>query len=408
MLSRIDLRAGLESAGALRDALPRAAVTAERADAAVARILSDVRERGIEAVLEYGERFDGVRPESVRVPPSLLTDALAALDPDVRAALTESMERARRCHLAQLPSGTETSLGAGGTVRQRWIPVRRVGLYVPGGLAVYPSSVVMNVVPAQVAGVGSIAVTSPPQPGNRGWPDPTVLAACALLGVDEVYAAGGAQAIALLGYGAPDLDGAAMEPVDMITGPGNVYVTAAKRALRGVVAIDSEAGPTEIAVLADESADARSRGSRPDLAGRARPEGRVGVDHHRRVARRRRRRPDAGTGRADPTLGAGAGRRCDRATVGDDPGERPWTMRIIVANAYAAEHLEIQTRDADSVAARIRNAGAIFVGPYSPVSLGDYCAGSNHVLPTARRGPVLVRTEHHDLPEVGAADRVRP
>lgn len=383
MLQRIDRRAGL---GDPRDALPRAAGAAALADAAVVDILADVRDRGVAAVLDAGERFDGIRPAAIRVPQSVLVGALDALDPAVRAALVESADRARRGHQAQLPAETVTSFPGGGAVRQRWIPVARVGLYVPGGLAVYPSSVVMNVVPAQVAGVGRIAVTSPPQRGNAGWPDPTVLAACALLGVDEVYAAGGAQAIALLAYGAKDTtgpDGAAaqaVEPVDMITGPGNVYVTAAKRALRGIVAIDSEAGPTEIAVLADDSADPRFVAA--DLISQAEhdphaasvlittsPELADAVDQAL---------PDmvAGTPHADRVRTALSGPQSATILVADIHDA------IAVANAYAAEHLEIQTRDATAVASRIHNAGAIFVGAYSPVSLGDYCAGSNHVLPT--------------------------
>jgi histidinol dehydrogenase len=247
MLQRIDLRTGL---GTLRDVLPRAVVDIGAASASVGPLIDDVRRRGAEAVLDASERFDGLRPASLRVPAEVIAAAMDALEPAVRAALTESIARARAGHTAQLPTESVTQIAPGGTVTQRWVPVRRVGLYVPGGLALYPSSVVMNVVPAQVAGVDAIAVTSPPQK-EQGWPDPNVLAACALLGIDEVYAAGGAQGIALLALG----DGTVIEPVDVITGPGNVYVTAAKRLLRGAVAIDSEAGPTEIAVIADESAD---------------------------------------------------------------------------------------------------------------------------------------------------------
>jgi histidinol dehydrogenase len=389
MLHRIDRRAGLGSTAHERAALPRAAGVSERADTAVAGILADVRDRGATAVLDAGERFDGVRPTSVRVPAAVLAEALAALDPAVLAALTESMERARRGHQAQLPTETSTTFAGGGVVRQRWIPIRRVGLYVPGGLAVYPSSVVMNVVPAQVAGVDQIAVTSPPQLNNHGWPDSTVLAACALLGVEEVYAAGGAQAIALLAYGAKgsgDSDGSDgsdaefVEPVDLITGPGNVYVTAAKRALRGVVAIDSEAGPTEIAVLADDSADPAFVAA--DLISQA--------EHDPDAASVLITPSEALADAVDillPELVA-ATRHVDRVRTALTGPQSATVLvanlddGIAVANAYAAEHLEIQTADADAVAARIHNAGAIFVGPWSPVSLGDYCAGSNHVLPT--------------------------
>jgi histidinol dehydrogenase len=377
MLQRIDLRSGL---GTLREVLPRAAVNIGGATATVGPLIEDVRSRGAAAVLDAAERFDGVRPAALRVPKAVIEAALAEVSAAVRAALTESIARARVGHTAQLPTPTVTQIAPGGTVTQRWVPVRRVGLYVPGGLALYPSSVVMNVVPAQVAGVGGIAVTSPPQRDNNGWPDPNVLAACALLGVDEVYAAGGAQGIALLALGATDVDGTVIDPVDVITGPGNVYVTAAKRLLRGTVAIDSEAGPTEIAVVADDSADPEhvamdliSQAEHDPLAASVlittSPELADAVDavladrvsatkHHERVRQ------------------SLTGRQSGAVLVGS------LADAIVVADAYAAEHLEIQTRDAAAVAGRISNAGAVFVGAYSPVSLGDYCAGSNHVLPT--------------------------
>jgi histidinol dehydrogenase len=378
MLHRIDLRAGLDN---LRVALPRAEGAGAAADAAVATIMVDVRDRGIDAALEAGERFDGVRPASIRVPASVVAAARAVLDPELAAALTESIDRVRRGHAAQLPTETRTVFAPGGFVTQRWVPVRRVGLYVPGGLALYPSSVVMNVVPAQVAGVEQIAVASPPQRTNEGWPDPTVLAACSLLEVSEVYAVGGAQAIALLGYGAKSADGTAVEPVDVITGPGNVYVTAAKRALRGTVAIDSEAGPTEIVIVADDTADPRYVAA--DLVSQA---------EHDPNAASVLITPSVALADAVDALLPGlvrATRHSERvraALSGQQSGiilVASTEDAVTVANSYAAEHLEIQTADAATVAGRIRNAGAIFVGPYSPVSLGDYCAGSNHVLPTS-------------------------
>jgi len=378
MLQRIDLRSGL---GDLRGVLPRAAVDVGAATEAVAPIVQDVRHRGAPAVLDASARFDGIAPPSLRVPAEVIASAVAALTPAVRDALTESFARARVGHAAQLPVERVTTIAPGGTVTQRWVPVRRVGLYVPGGLALYPSSVVMNVVPAQVAGVDAIAVTSPPQKDNNGWPDPNVLAACALLGVDEVYAAGGAQGIALLALGATDTDGTVIEPVDVITGPGNVYVTAAKRLLRGTVAIDSEAGPTEIAVLADDSADPdhvaadlisqaehdplaasvliTTSADLADAVDELLPQRVSNTKHHERVR---------------IALSGSQSGAVLVASIDD---------AVAVADAYAAEHLEIQTRDAAVVAGRIRNAGAVFVGPFSPVSLGDYCAGSNHVLPTS-------------------------
>ncbi len=373
MLQRIDLRAGLPPA--LGDVLPRAAVDIGAATASVAPIIDDVRHRGAEAVLDAGERFDGVRPASLRVPAQVIEDAAGAIDGPVRDALVESIARARAGHTAQLPAETVTELATGGVVRQRWVPVRRVGLYVPGGRALYPSSVVMNVVPAQVAGVDAIAVTSPPQKDNDGWPDRNVLAACALLGVDEVYAAGGAQGIAMLALGA---DG--VGPVDVITGPGNVYVTAAKRLLRGVVGIDSEAGPTEIAVIADDSADPEFVAA--DLISQAEHDplaASVLITTSVELA-------DAVDQALLPRVSVTKHtERITQALTGPQSGVvlvASLDDALAVADAYAAEHLEIQTSDAGAVAARVRNAGAVFVGSYSPVSLGDYCAGSNHVLPT--------------------------
>ncbi len=379
-LRRIDLRSGLPTTTALRTVMPRASVDVGTATAAVSELVGAVREHGASAVLDATERFDGVRPATLRVPAAVLAASLESADPRIVAALRESIERARAGHAAQLPTGVRTEIAPGGVVEQRWVPVARVGLYVPGGLALYPSSVVMNVVPAQVAGVAGIAVTSPAQKTNDGWPDPNVLAACALLGVDEVYAAGGAQGVALLAYGATDTDGTVIEPVDVITGPGNVYVTAAKRLVRGLVAIDSEAGPTEIAVIADASASAVHVAA--DLVSQAEHDplaAAVLITTSAELADA----VDAEIARRVPTT-----RHADRVTVALS-GEQSGIVlvssiddAVAVSDAYAAEHLEIQTVDAPAVAARIRNAGAVFVGPWSPVSLGDYCAGSNHVLPT--------------------------
>ena len=341
---------------------------------------------------ELGQRFDGVRPGRLRVPAEVLKTALDVLDPDVRAALAETIRRVRIVHEDQRRTDTTTQVAPGGTVVERWLPVDRVGLYVPGGVAVYPSSVVMNVVPAQIAGVASIAVTSPPQRDNfgvfAGYPAPTILAACELLGIDEVYAVGGAQAIAMFAYGAseagvdgtPNTGAVVCEPVTLVTGPGNIYVAAAKRLLKGLIGIDAEAGPTEIAVLADDSADPEHVAA--DLISQAEHDTlaasvlitdsedlavRVEAALLRRVASAKH---------TERIAAALAGRQSGVVLVDDVEAG------ITVVNAYAAEHLEIQTRDARGVALRIRNAGAIFVGAFAPVSLGDYCAGSNHVLPT--------------------------
>ncbi|MEO6792550.1 MAG: histidinol dehydrogenase [Mycobacterium sp.] len=388
MMARIDLRgtdqSGLSQAQ-LRAVLPRGGVDVEAVLSRVRPIVEAVAQRGVAAALEFGESFDHVRPAAVRVPGAALQAALAELDPAVRTALEMAITRARAVHTDQRRTDTTTTLAPGATVTERWVPVERVGLYVPGGNAVYPSSVVMNVVPAQIAGVDSLVVASPPQAGVQGQfeglPHPTILAAARLLGVDEVWAVGGAQAVALLAYGGVDTDGTELAPVDMITGPGNIYVTAAKRLCRSQVGIDAEAGPTEIAILADHTADPAHLAA--DLISQAEHDemaASVLVTTSSELAdatdRQVRVQLETTVHRQRVTT-ALAGRQSAIVLVDDlDAGIR-------VVNAYAAEHLEIQTADAAAVATRIRSAGAIFVGPYAPVSLGDYCAGSNHVLPTA-------------------------
>ncbi|SEC68576.1 histidinol dehydrogenase [Streptomyces sp. 2224.1] len=376
MISRIDLRGdALPEGGALRDLLPRAEFDVEAALEKVRPICEDVRHRGTAALIDYARRFDGVEIERVRVPAEALRAALDALDPAVRAALEESIRRARIVHREQRRTDVTTKVVPGGTVTERWVPVERVGLYVPGGLAVYPSSVVMNVVPAQEAGVTGIAVTSPPQQEFGGRPHPTILAACALLGVDEVYAAGGAQAIAMFAYGTEEC-----LPVNLVTGPGNIFVASAKRLLKGRIGIDAEAGPTEIAVLADATADPEHVAA--DLISQAEHDtlaAAVLVTDSTELAdavEDALGRQVAATKHIERITEALAGRQSAVVLVdGIDEG-------LKVVDAYGAEHLEIQTADASAVAARVRNAGAVFVGPWAPVSLGDYCAGSNHVLPT--------------------------
>lgn len=381
LLRRIDLRGTTLSAARLRTALPRGGVDVDAVLPKVRPIVDAVIDRGADAALEYGASFDGVRPDSVRVPADHLAAALQNLDPDVRAALEVAIERARAVHADQRRTDSTTTLAPGATVTERWVPVERVGLYVPGGNAVYPSSVVMNVVPAQTAGVDSLVIASPPQAEFAGLPHPTILAAAALLGVDEVWAVGGAQAVALLAYGGTDTDGTELVPVDMITGPGNIYVTAAKRICRSQVGIDAEAGPTEIAILADHTADPVhvvadliSQAEHDEMAAS------VLVTDSAELADATDRELAVQletTVHRERVTAALGGQQSAIVLVDDiDAGIR-------TVNAYAAEHLEIQTTAAAEVANRIRSAGAIFVGPYSPVSLGDYCAGSNHVLPTA-------------------------
>jgi histidinol dehydrogenase len=385
VMARIDLRGADLSTARLRAALPRGGVDVEAALSTVRPIVDAVADRGAEAALDYGESFDGVRPPTVRVPSAELDAALAGLDRAVRAALEVAIERTRAVHADQRRSDVTTTLGPGATVTERWVPVDRVGLYVPGGNAVYPSSVVMNVVPAQAAGVGSLVVASPPQAQSQGRfigsPHPTILAAARLLGVDEVWAVGGAQAVALMAYGGVDSDGGELPPVDMITGPGNIYVTAAKRLCRSRVGIDAEAGPTEIAILADDTADPAHVAA--DLISQA---------EHDEMAASVLVTPSAQLADAtDSELAAQLQTTVHRQRVTTALAGRQSAVILVddidagirTVNAYAAEHLEIQTANSDKVAAQIRSAGAIFVGPYSPVSLGDYCAGSNHVLPTA-------------------------
>ncbi|UMG92119.1 histidinol dehydrogenase [Nocardioides sp. TF02-7] len=354
---------------------PRADFDVEAAVPAVHAICEEVRTRGVDAIRELGERFDGVRVDDLRVAPEAMTAALEQLDPDVRAGLEESIARLRAASERELEADVVTDVAPGARVVQRKVPVDRVGLYVPGGLAPLVSTVLMNVVPAQVAGVGSIALASPPQKDFGGSVHPTILAACALLGVDEVYAVGGAQAIAMFAYGVGPC-----RRVDLVTGPGNIYVVTAKRILKGLVGIDSEAGPTEVAILADDSADPVYVAA--DLVSEAEHDPLAAavlitdsVELADAVEAELERQVPA-TKHAERVRTALAGSQSGIVLVADlDQG-------VDVANAYASEHLEIQTRDAHAVAARIRNAGAIFIGPFAPTALGDYCAGSNHVLPT--------------------------
>jgi histidinol dehydrogenase len=432
MIRRIDLRGAATQAAPvdLRDVVPRAEFDVEAATHVVRPICDDVRDRGVEAIVEYAARFDGVDQSGIAVPAEAIDAALAALDPDVRAGLEESIRRLRTTCAAELEQDVVTDLGPGARVTHRMVPVQRVGLYVPGGLAPLVSSVVMNVVPAQVAGVPSIALTSSPQKEHGGLPHPTILAACALLGVEEVYAVGGAQAIAMFAYGAGPC-----RRVDLVTGPGNIYTVSAKRLLKGVVGIDAEAGPTEIAILADDTADPAYVAA--DLISQA---------EHDPLASSVLVTPSeqlAAQVEAQVEAQVAATKHVERITA----ALSGWQSAIVlvdnleqgleVVDAYAAEHLEVHTADAAAVAARVRNAGAVFVGPFAPVSLGDYLAGSNHVLPTAgcachssglsvrsflkavhvvdytREGlaavadHVVALAEAEDLPGHGAAVRVR-
>jgi histidinol dehydrogenase len=377
MMQTLDLRNTQPTRAELARLAPRATVDVSAASAAAADLIADVRERGVTALLDQAERFDGVRPEQIRVHSGEIAEAMARLDPLVRSALEEAIDRVSTATQAQVPAPTVTQIAPGAEIIQRWQPITRVGFYVPGGKAVYPSSVVMNVVPAHVAGVGSVAIASPPQKHFDGRVHPTILGAAGLLGVDEVYAMGGAGAIGALAYGVPELT---LDPVDLITGPGNVYVAAAKRLVRSDVGIDSEAGPTEILIIADETADPALVAA--DLISQA--------EHDEQAA--------AVLVTPSEALALAVAAELDKLAAATYSAARvtaalkgPQSAIVLVtdliaaaafSNAYGPEHLEIQTDEPGVVLDLIESAGAIFLGAYSPVSLGDYLAGSNHVLPT--------------------------
>ena len=376
MIRTLDLRGRSLSKAEINREIPRARLDVETAMSAIAPILERVKNGNEETLRELAQEFDGVKPENIRVPQSALDKALTDLDPAIRTALELSIARIRKVHQEQVRNESTVQVVDGGTVTEKWIPVDRVGLYVPGGRAVYPSSVMMNVVPAQIANVSSIAVASPPQSEFGGLPHPTILATCALLGISEVYAVGGAQAIALFAYG---IDGFC-EKCDLVTGPGNIYVAAAKRALRGVIGIDSEAGPTEIAILADESAHASDVAA--DLISQAEHDPiaaavlvTTAIELATKVEAELKVRV-AATKHSNRIATALSGIQSAIVLVDSI------SQGLDVVNAYAAEHLEIQTKNAAADAKLIRNAGAVFIGRFAPVSLGDYSAGSNHVLPT--------------------------
>lgn len=378
MLSLTDLRG---RAADPRAVLPRAAQDVSATVEAVTPILQQVHRDGVGALMQLSQKFDGVQPPSLRVPEDVMARALEELDDAVRAALETLISRAREVHTAQLPAASKVSPGPEAQVSNRWVAVDRVGLYVPGGQAVYPSSVVMNVIPAQVAGVRSLAIASPPQKDFGGWPHPTILAAARLLGVDEVYAVGGAQAVGMFAYGAHDESGDVVVPaVSLITGPGNIFVATAKRQVQGTVGIDAEAGPTEIMVLADDTAQANlvaadliSQAEHDELAAAVLVTD--SMDLAERVISEVSTQGSA-THHVERVRNSLSG--AQSAVLVVDTMEKA----VEIANAYGAEHLEIMTADDAVMAERITNAGAVFIGPYSPVSLGDYCAGSNHVLPT--------------------------
>ncbi|MDR0735467.1 MAG: histidinol dehydrogenase [Zoogloeaceae bacterium] len=344
----------------------------------VAAILADVRQRGDVAVLEYTRRFDRLDVDkasgmaALEIPRAELDAALTALSPERRAALGAAAERIRRFHARQMQAGWQYTEADGTLLGQRITPLERVGLYVPGGKAAYPSSVLMNAIPARVAGVAELIMTVPTPDGER---NPLVFAAAALAGVDRVFAVGGAQAIAALAFGTESVP-----RVDKIVGPGNAYVACAKRRVFGMVGIDMVAGPSEILVVADGSAN-------PDW---------VAMDlfsqaEHDELAQSILISPDAAyldaVHASMKKLLPAMPRRAVILAALENRGAliatRDLAEAIDIANRVAPEHLELALRDADDWVEQIRNAGAIFIGPYTSESLGDYCAGPNHVLPTS-------------------------
>ena len=380
MMRVVDLRTRHLTKRGYQELLPRAPLDINSALETVNPIIESVKNGDESTLLALSEKFDGVAPRSLRVPQEVIEEALSELDSQLRSIIVEAIRRVRIVHRDQQRGTNSTKVVDGGEVTERWVPVDRVGLYVPGGKAVYPSSVIMNVVPAQIAGVSSIAIASPAQRDNDGWPHQTILATCALLGVKEIYAMGGAQAVAAFAYGIKNKDEEIISPVDLVTGPGNIYVAAAKRALRGVIGIDSEAGPTEIAIVADETAIADEVAS--DLISQAEHDTiaaailitdsiRLAEEVQDRLAVR-----VAKTRHSERIKEALSG--IQSAIVLTENLEQS----LDIANAYAAEHLELVVRDPQGASMKIRNAGAVFLGRFSPVSLGDYLAGSNHVLPT--------------------------
>ncbi len=379
-LRLVDLRGRTFTSEQVNQIVPRASVDITQAVGQITPLLQDVRERGEAAIVEVTINRDGVDPRPLKVSQEELRRAEAELSPELRKAIEESIERVFKVSRANMPQNTSISLAEGATVHQRWQPVDSVGLYVPGGKAVYPSSVIMNVIPAQVAGVPRLTLASPAQKEFNGRPHPTVLATASILGVEDVYCMGGPAAVAAFAYGIPQID---FDPVSLVTGPGNIYVAAAKRALRGTIGIDSEAGTTEILVLADESANARfiaydlvSQAEHDEAAASvlvtdSEPLAHAVINELAAIV--------ANTSHSERVRTALEGQQSAVVLVDN------MQSGIQFTNDYATEHLEIQTADNQLVLSQITNAGAIFIGDFSPVSLGDYMAGSSHVLPTGQQ-----------------------
>jgi histidinol dehydrogenase len=339
--------------------------------------MDSVRASGVSYIRELTRQIDDSDPEPLRVSKAELAQALAGLSPELKAAIEISIDRNRLVSEASMPNPFQVELSTGAFVSQRYVPMDSVGLYVPGGKAVYPSSVVMNVVPAQVAGVTNIFLASPGQKQFGGRPHPTVLATAAMLGIDQVFCIGGPAAIAAFTYGIAEIN---LPQVRLITGPGNAYVAAAKKIASQLVAIDSEAGTTEIMIIADQSANPKLIAA--DLISQAEHDESAAAvlvsDSSDLIAR-------VASELATQVEKQKHSTRIKKALAGQQSAlvlVESIDRAVSVANHYATEHLQIMVTDPASVAEKISNAGAIFLGDYSPVSLGDYLAGSNHVLPT--------------------------
>lgn len=377
VIRQLDLRGLSPSEAQLAELIPRAKLDIDAALVVAQRVIESVKTEGVSFIRQLSRELDGFDPNPLRVSSDELAKALFALDPDLRGAIETAIDRNRRVSEAAMPKNFGVALAEGANVSQRYVPMDSVGLYVPGGKAVYPSSVVMNAVPAQVAGVQKIYLATPGQRDFAGRPHPTVLATAALLGLQDVFCIGGPAAIAAFAYGIEEID---LPAVRLITGPGNSYVAAAKRLVRSKLAIDSEAGTTEILIIADEFANPKLVAA--DLISQAEHDesaaavlvtdsevllARVLLELENQVAATKHSK------RVAEALG---GQQSALVLVDS------LDQAVLVANLYATEHLEILVSEPNHVLPKITNAGAIFLGEYSPVSLGDYLAGSNHVLPT--------------------------
>lgn len=380
MMRLLDLRGKTPTEIDINLLVPRASLDISKAVDQILPLLAAVKANGSTELIRVSQERDGIDPRPIRVEKNELHQALQQISPDLRKAIETAIARVRKFSEETKPHSISVQLGKGATVSQRWQPVDSVGLYVPGGKAVYPSSVVMNVVPAQVAGVPRLAIATPGQREFGGRPHPSVLATAELLGVDEIYCMGGPAAIAAFAYGLPDVP---LEPVRMVTGPGNIFVAAAKRALRGTIGIDSEAGTTEILIVADSSSDPRLIAY--DLISQAEHDeaaASVLITDSLEIAEAVGRAVTELapiTANSARVLSALNGQQS--AIVVVDSLE----LALNLASEYSTEHLEIHTADDHKSLEKISNAGAIFLGKSSPVSLGDYMAGSNHVLPTGQQ-----------------------